>query len=137
MKARATCGNRGRKALWVVAYAALSLILVRPVCEAEAASASHASGGPLRVEAHAHAGAPESDRHGDEGEYCCASMGEAATSEATDMAAAAEPGVKAPIDFRVRGGPAPTPDRSLRVRFAFDPPSPPLSYYARSARILR
>jgi len=112
---------------------AMLFVLLRPVCDAFAASGDvHAPGSTQEV--HAQVSDPGAAGNPDD-KICCSSV---------DAGALTVPAA-APLPVDVSGEPiavlranlpAPIPGARLVVRFARRDPSPPLSYHARSLRRL-
>lgn len=113
--------------LTAVAFAALAILVLRPVCEAAEPLAVAVAGGVMQAYA-AH------QNHQGSAELCCASMDEAPTlSPAKSAPQSAELLPEAPpqLAWQQRA-------HSERWRAPVDPvpPPPSLSYHARSARLL-
>ena len=139
MNARATStGRQRRKTLWVVAYAALALALLKPVCDVEAAvHRGQMPEGVLQLARPALADGHLPAQHDGDESPCCASMSEAIPGDGYDMAAVMRPPAGSFVDLPVEVVSRWPANRATRSAAVPDTALPQPSYYARSARIQR
>ena len=118
----------------ILAITAVLFLLLRPVCDVWAASHGHAGYGAA---AHAAAVADDHSAHGQSSEFCCDKVqdGNLIAAGAVGLASAVFDGwfLESISSIPVARGHRLQP----RVWHSLDAPPTKLSYYARSARILR